>query len=51
MNIKIILNLKQNTYRHMLIEKKKKKGFEFKQSIKNIKSNGTKTQHAFSKLL
>ncbi|WP_343330978.1 DUF4269 domain-containing protein [Polaribacter staleyi] len=43
----------QNAYRHMIVENKilKEKGFEFKQSIKKLKSNGTKTEPAFAKLL
>jgi len=44
---------KQNAYRHMIVENKilKEKGFEFKQCIKKLKSNGIKTEPAFAKLL
>jgi hypothetical protein len=44
---------KQNAYRHMLIENKilSEKGLDFKQKIKELKSDGLKTEPAFAKLL
>ncbi|MGO4911693.1 DUF4269 domain-containing protein [Leeuwenhoekiella sp. W20_SRS_FM14] len=44
---------KQNAYRHMLIENRIliAKGFDFKQSIKKLKSEGLKTEPAFAVLL
>ena len=44
---------KQNAYRHMIIENRvlNEKGNEFKQRIKELKSNGIKTEPAFAKLL
>ena len=44
---------KQNAYRHMIIENiiLKEKGYGFKQKIKELKSNGIKTEPAFAKLL
>ena len=44
---------KQNAYRHMIIEYRilNEKGFNFKQKIKKLKSNGLKTEPAFAKLL
>ncbi len=43
----------QNAYRHMLIENRilNEKGLEFKQKIKELKSDGLKTESAFAKLL
>ncbi len=44
---------KQNAYRHMIIENRilNEKGLEFKQKIKELKSDGLKTEPAFAKLL
>ena len=44
---------KQNAYQHMIIENRilKEKGSEFKQKVKELKSNGIKTEPAFAKLL
>ncbi|MGJ8551296.1 MULTISPECIES: DUF4269 domain-containing protein [Winogradskyella] len=44
---------KQNAYQHMIIENRilKEKGSEFKQRVKELKSNGIKTEPAFAKLL
>ena len=44
---------KQNAYRHMIIESKilNEKGFDFKQKIKKLKSDGLKTEPAFAELL
>lgn len=44
---------KQNAYRHMIIEKNilNEKGFDFKQKIIKLKSDGVKTEPAFAKLL
>lgn len=43
----------QNAYRHMLIEHKilTRKGTEFRDKIKQLKSDGLKTEPAFAKLL
>ena len=44
---------KQNAYRHMIIEHRilTEKGIDFLNSIKKLKSEGIKTEPAFSKLL
>ncbi|GAA4241506.1 DUF4269 domain-containing protein [Winogradskyella damuponensis] len=44
---------KQNAYRHMVIENRilNEKGVDFKQKIKELKSNGLKTEPAFAELL
>lgn len=44
---------KQNAYQHMIIKNRilKEKGSEFKQKVKELKSNGIKTEPAFAKLL
>lgn len=44
---------KQNAYRHMIIEYRllNEKGFDFKQKIKKLKSDGLKTEPAFAQLL
>ncbi|WP_218849836.1 DUF4269 domain-containing protein [Winogradskyella vidalii] len=44
---------KQNAYQHMIIENRilKEKDSEFKQKVKELKSNGIKTEPAFAKLL
>ncbi|MAN27663.1 MULTISPECIES: DUF4269 domain-containing protein [Mesonia] len=44
---------KQNAYRHMLVEDRilNEKGVDFKQKIKQLKSNGLKTEPAFAQLL
>ncbi|EZH72570.1 diadenosine tetraphosphate hydrolase [Aquimarina atlantica] len=43
----------QDAYRHMIVEYKilKEKGVEFRSKIKELKSNGVKTEQAFAKLL
>jgi hypothetical protein len=43
----------QNAYRHMTIENRilKEKGSKFKQRVKELKSNGMKTEPTFAKLL
>ncbi len=44
---------KQNSYRHMLIEKQilQKKGIEFKEQIMKLKKQGIKTEPAFAQIL
>lgn len=44
---------KQNAYRHMIVEYQilKEKNIEFKQKIKNLKTNGIKTEPEFAQLL
>ncbi|WP_106792510.1 DUF4269 domain-containing protein [Aquimarina sp. Aq78] len=44
---------KQDAYRHMIVEYKilKEKGVEFRSKIKELKSNGIKTEQAFAQLL
>ena len=44
---------KQNAYRHMIIENRilSEKGFDFRQKIKKLKSDGLKTEPAFAELL
>ncbi|WP_299780638.1 DUF4269 domain-containing protein [uncultured Formosa sp.] len=48
-----IPTVKQNAYRHMIIENRvlNKKGSEFKQKVIELKSNGVKTEPAFARLL
>ncbi|WP_074409055.1 MULTISPECIES: DUF4269 domain-containing protein [Aquimarina] len=43
----------QDAYRHMIVEHKilKEKGVEFRSKIKELKSNGVKTEQAFAQLL